>query len=79
MEEKKKRGRPKGSKNKKPVFIEDEWLNLNPITALPRQSFIYRADSCGCQQESLILGAGMFCRHKNSMKLVQKYDSAPVT
>lgn len=64
---KRKRGRPKGSKNK--VKPENE---LNPITMPvrdPSEPYVFVAASCGCRQTSMIYGAAMFCKHKNSMIL----------
>jgi hypothetical protein len=80
----KKRGRPKGSKNKPravitPVVAVEEEITvgtdgilLNPITVElrdPIEPFVYIATSCGCRITKSIIGAGMFCKHKNSMRL----------
>ena len=59
--EKKKRGRPKGSKNKPKVKVqqntEKEYL------------YYFVADACGCRYGANIIGSGMWCEHKNTMHL----------
>lgn len=67
--EKKRRGRPPGSKNKPKVITNDN-DGLNPVVLMPRSEFRFRAASCGCEQTSLVFGAGMYCIHKNYMKLI---------
>lgn len=60
---KKKRGRPKGSKNtpKKKVIKGTEEDKV--------YRYYFVADACGCRYGTNVLGAGMWCVHKNSMHL----------
>lgn len=76
MTETRKRGRPKGSKNKPKeptpettIEIGMDGIALNEITSSIRTSFIFKAASCGCTIEKSIHGAGMFCKHRNAMIL----------
>lgn len=63
LPEKKKRGRPKGSKNKprKKVIKGME----------PDKVYLYYfiADGCGCRIGANVIGSGMWCEHKNMMHL----------
>ena len=61
--EPKKRGRPKGSKN---APKEVSGFKYDP-NANYRYWFV--ASGCGCRLGANILGAGMWCEHKNMMHL----------
>lgn len=63
MEEKKKRGRPPGSKNKPKKKV----IKGTEIDKEYRYYFV--ADACGCRIGTNVLGSGMWCEHKNNMHL----------
>jgi len=65
--EKKKRGRPKGSKNK--PAEEKSNFRYDPEHEY-RYWFI--ADACGCRLGADIIGAGMWCKHKNTMHIEER-------
>jgi len=65
--EKKKRGRPKGSKNK--PAEEKSSYKYDPEHEY-RYWFI--ADACGCRLGADIMGAGMWCKHKNTMHIEER-------
>lgn len=84
MDEKKKRGRPPGSKNKpkkqKPERKEtykEESIGMDGIPLQDnkvelrdsKEPFVFVASSCGCRVTSSIRGSGMWCVHKNAMIL----------
>lgn len=68
-----KRGRPKGGKNKSKVIKGTE------IDKVYRYYFI--ADACGCRYGVNVIGSGMWCEHKNSMHLEdrKKYSETEYT
>lgn len=63
IEEKKKRGRPKGSKNapKKKIIKGTE--------VDKEYKYYFIADACGCRYGTNVIGSGMWCEHKNAMHL----------
>lgn len=61
--EKKKRGRPKGSKNKPKKKI------IKGIEHDKEYAYYFIADGCGCRIGANVIGSGMWCEHKNSMHL----------
>lgn len=65
MTELKKKGRPKGSKNKKkvPTLAQRRSAVLEPIG----KKFKFTSDLCPCVYYSEIMGAAMFCIHRNPL------------
>ena len=63
---KKKRGRPKGSKNKSKEKKEVLGFKYDPNAAY---TYWFIADACGCRLGANVIGSGMWCKHKNSMHL----------
>jgi hypothetical protein len=60
---KRKRGRPKGGKNKPKVKV----IKGAEIDKVYRYYFV--ADACGCRYGVNVIGSGMWCEHKNNMHL----------
>ena len=73
---KKKRGRPKGTKNKP---------KAKKVIKGAETDIVYRyyfiADACGCRMGVNVIGSGMWCEHKNSMHLEdrKKYSEVEYT
>ncbi len=81
----KKRGRPKGSKNKTTKVKAKVRSRVRSGTKTEVSEFpAYRydpdadyrfwfiADACGCRIGSNIMGAGMWCKHKNTMHIEER-------
>ncbi len=65
----KKRGRPKGSKNKtaktkRVKAVEEQPLHIKPLT---QGQFKFTSELCDCVHYSDVMGCGMFCIHKNPL------------
>lgn len=63
---KRKRGRPKGSKNKTKITKTKVIKGMEPD-----KDYLYYfvADACGCRMGANVIGPGMWCQHKNTMHL----------
>lgn len=74
VEEPKKRGRPKGVKNKPRAIVKG--TEVDKV-----YSYYFVADACGCRIGANVIGSGMWCEHKNSMHLEnrKKYTETEYT
>lgn len=72
--DKKKRGRPRGSKNKPREIIKlgVDGIPLNPITLPIDKIYTYVSTQCDCVYTSRVYGTAMFCEHKNPLILDTK-------
>lgn len=66
--EKRKRGRPKGSKNKKNEVLPPV-KNAGTDETAPKGKYKFITGKCNCVYYKDIIGAGMFCEHRFSMFL----------
>lgn len=60
----KKRGRPKGSKNKPKVKKPAKGTETDKT-----YRYYFIATGCGCRIGANVIGSGMWCEHKNMMHL----------
>jgi len=63
-EPKKKRGRPKGSKN-----VPKEKTQAHKYDPDKEYTYWFIADACGCKIGANVMGSGMWCEHRNMMHL----------
>jgi hypothetical protein len=68
--EKRMRGRPAVSKNKKPVDKRATHITIPMVNGKRQYKYTFRSNKCKCEFESDIKGCGMYCRHKHEMDII---------
>lgn len=68
--EKRKRGRPIGSKNKARKEKRATHITIPMKDGKRSYKFTFRSNKCNCEFQSDIRGCGMFCIHKHPMDII---------